>query len=869
MQGTGSATQTRVVVLGGANLDAIGQIVGALPACCGLAVVVACTADRALADALRATSALPVEEVRGEVPLVPDRVYVLPRDAGIGARGAPLAISALPGAAWSLDRVLRSLAEQARRAIAAVVLGPTLDGVGGVEWIKAVGGLAIGIAAPGPGDDQPPGASLTRLVDLVLAPPAIAARLVALGLRPPAPPPIFDDDEPLPDPSADAFRDILALLRERWAHDFTSYKRATLLRRIERRMQLCEIGDLVSYHRHLSEHPGELAELRRDLLIRITSFFRDPAAFDALERRVIPALFAGKGPTDQLRIWVPGCSTGEEAYSLAILLAEHARRMREPPRIRIFATDIEAEALAHARAGSYPDAIQADLTPERLRQHFVRTHHRFHVHGPLREMLLLSPHDVLHDPPFSRLDLISCRNLLLYLSHAARDRVLESFHFGLRPGGFLFLGSSESAEGRAGRFGVHDAKHRIYVRWSAPLAAPRERGAESVTRGLHVLRDRLRSAIDQFEGLRAAGGEHDADPQDLRSVTDDPLWVAVRAARLAVIGFDADLQVTWGSTPGTEPWNEPSRMLEVLGPGQASRLLELARGAAASGRSRHAELELVLDGGIRTYDFLIEPAGDGAVAIGFDVTPAKLAQATLLEADRRKDEFLATLSHELRHPLTPLRVALDVARLADHDPDQRARSLAIMERQVVQLTRLVDDLFDLSRIAHGKLELERSLIDPVEVVNAALEAAKPLLDERGHRLELQLPGTPVRIVGDFYRLVQVVTNLLSNAAKYTPTGGRIDLELRVEPLRRMLEIRVHDTGIGIPEELLANIFELFVQGRDARGSIHRGLGVGLNLVRRIVELHGGTVVAASPGVGQGSEFVVELPIAGRPDGNEA
>jgi signal transduction histidine kinase len=335
----------------------------------------------------------------------------------------------------------------------------------------------------------------------------------------------------------------------------------------------------------------------------------------------------------------------------------------------------------------------------------------------------------------------------------------------------------------------------------------------------------------------------------------------VRAARVAVIGLDAEQRVAWGHAPGAARGAEPSSLLDVFAPGEASRLIELARRAAASGQSGHAELELVHGGEPRTYDFRIEPAAGGVVAIGFDVTPARLALATLVEADRRKDEFLATLSHELRTPLAPLRVALDLAKLAGHDPAQRARSLAIMERQVVQLTRLVDDLFDLSRIAHGKLELERALLDPVEVASAAVEAAAPMIEEHAHRLELRYPEAPVRVVGDFRRLVQAVTNLLANAAKYTPDGGRIDLELQVDPGRRVLAIRVRDTGIGISGDMLSSIFDIFVQSRDVHERARRGLGVGLHLVRRIVELHGGTVVAKSAGPGRGSEFVIELPAA--------
>ncbi|HSK03057.1 MAG TPA: ATP-binding protein [Kofleriaceae bacterium] len=355
-----------------------------------------------------------------------------------------------------------------------------------------------------------------------------------------------------------------------------------------------------------------------------------------------------------------------------------------------------------------------------------------------------------------------------------------------------------------------------------------------------------------------------ASPDAPRTATEEQLRLAMHAARMVVLGLDAELRVTWGHAPGADGAAEPAGLLDVLAAGQAPRLIELARAAAASGQRQHAELELVLDGEHRTYDFQIEPVCGGVMAVGLDVTPARRRHAELLAADRRKDEFLAMLAHELRNPLAPLRIALEVARLGDQDAGVRARTRAIMERQIGQLTRLVDDLLDLSRIIHDKLELERVLLDPVDVVSTALEGTSSLIDDRKHRLEVRIPESPVRVAGDFHRLVQVVTNLLTNAAKYTPAGGRIELALGAVPERGVLAIGVRDTGIGIPEEVLPNIFDLFVQAHDARKHSHRGLGVGLNLVRRIVELHGGTVRAASAGTGQGSEFVIELPIAEEP-----
>ena len=214
----------------------------------------------------------------------------------------------------------------------------------------------------------------------------------------------------------------------------------------------------------LRSNPDEIQALLRDLLITVTNFFRDQATFDTLDLQVIPHLFADKGSEDQVRVWSVGCATGEEAYSLAILLSEHAALIPEPPRIQIFATDIDERAIAQARECRYPAAIALDVTPSRLRQFFAKEGDTYVLRKQIREMVQFAPHNVLRDPPFSRLDLISCRNLLIYLTREMQERVLEIFHFALRPDGYLFLGASESADNTPSLFSIVDKKLRIYQR---------------------------------------------------------------------------------------------------------------------------------------------------------------------------------------------------------------------------------------------------------------------------------------------------------------------------------------------------------------------------------------------------------------------
>lgn len=273
------------------------------------------------------------------------------------------------------------------------------------------------------------------------------------------------------DANNDALRELFVLLRVRTGHDFASYKRATVLRRIGRRLQVNGVTDLPSYLQILRERPDEVQALLRDLLISVTNFFRDPEAFAALDT-LLPRIFAAKRPDDQIRAWVAGCASGEEAYSIAILLREHAARLDQPPAVQVFATDIDEEAIAVAREGLYPDNIVADVSPERLGRFFTEEQGRYRIKKEIRDTVLFAPHNLLRDPPFSRLDLVTCRNLLIYLNREVQERVLELFHFVLYPDGKLLLGASESADSLPGLFTVVDKKHRIYSRRTVARLAP-------------------------------------------------------------------------------------------------------------------------------------------------------------------------------------------------------------------------------------------------------------------------------------------------------------------------------------------------------------------------------------------------------------
>ena len=267
---------------------------------------------------------------------------------------------------------------------------------------------------------------------------------------------------------------MLAYLRAQTGRDFSYYKRATILRRIARRMSVNGIEDLPAYLAFMRTHPGEAGALLQDLLISVTNFFRDRDAFDALQAQ-IPTLFAGKTSNDEVRVWVPACATGEEAYSIAILLHEHARTLDAPPSLQVFATDLDEGAIRAAREGLYPLALAADVSEERLRRFFTKERRGYRVRGELRETVLFAVHDLLKDAPFSRIDLFSCRNLLIYLDSDAQKRVIEIAHFALRLGGRLFLGASETVDGSEHLFqpSRQEAPDLRAARWSVGRACRR------------------------------------------------------------------------------------------------------------------------------------------------------------------------------------------------------------------------------------------------------------------------------------------------------------------------------------------------------------------------------------------------------------
>ncbi len=1050
------------------------EFFAAMPADSGMAFVVILHLspehESQLPAVLQPNTAMPVIQVQATVKLEPNHVYVIPPTKYLAMVDGEIRLiepETIRGKRVPIDLFFRTLADaHGKNGISIVLSGTGADGASGLKRVKEAGGLCI-VQDPAEAeyDGMPRSAMATNLVDLILPVGEMPAKILAfkhsaeqIKL------PDSEEEKPSPALGADALQDVLAIVKARTKHDFSNYKGPTMLRRIARRLLVHGLDDIPAYVRFLHEHTDEVQPLLSDLLISVTNFFRDKEAFAALERDVVPRLFKGKTANDSVRVWCVGCATGEEAYSIGMLLSEYAATLPDPPTIQIFASDIDENAIAAARECRYDDTIAVDVSPARLRQFFVKDGASYRVKKGLRELVLFAPHNILHDSPFSRQDLVTCRNLLIYLNRPTQEKVMEVFHFALRQDGYLFLGASELAETVPALFAPVDKKQRIYksrraattyhgasvmpladmeqpetsagtsanraqassfnalhfklierfsppsvlinenydilhlgesagryLRFTGgeptnnlgkvahpalrpdllaalfaakqengvtesrhlrinldgaehfvnltvhPIAAPEaargyflvvfdeindtsipaemlqkfispDKGAEVVIHrleeDLQFTRDRLRQTVEQYEvsveELKASNEELQAINEELRSTTEEletskeelqsvneelttvnfelkekvdeisnsnlDLHNLITSTDVSTIFLDRELNIKRFTSPVQSLFNiipsDVGRPLAHL----THRLAyeNLAADAGEVLRTLHPFEREVQSADERWHIARIIPYRtandriDGVLLTFADITDRKQMATALQESDRRKDEFLATLAHELRNPLAPMLSGLEIMRQAESkEAGQQARS--VIERQLKQIVRLVDDLLDISRITQGKIKLQIERVELADAINLALETNRPLLTAAGHKLQVALPTEPIYLEADAPRLAQIVINLLNNAVKYTEPNGKISLRVATE--NKQAELRVKDSGVGIPADMLPHIFDIFTQVERASGQMRGGLGIGLSLVKNLVEMHGGTIAAYSAGTGTGSEFVVRLPLA--------
>ncbi len=1194
------AAPTRIVGIGASagGLESLEQLFAEMPADTGMAFVVVqhLSPDfRSLMDELIARhSDMPVRLAEDGVLVQANHVYLMPPKKEMIIRDRRLILTdkdPSQGLSLPIDQFFRSLAQdQGPQAVGVVLSGSGSDGSRGIIDIKRAGGMVLAESvASAKFDGMPLSAQATGVVDDARLPRDLARILCGL-------PPLeaVEDAEPLSeDPAMDA---ALRLLRDQFGIDFSLYKTSTVARRIQRRVDLLRVDSIAAYVDQLRLDPDELNTLYQDLLIGVTQFFRDPEAFDTLEREVIPQILDRVPPAQELRLWIAGCATGEEPYSLAMLFHEALVARNRPVNLKILATDVHPMSLEFASTGIYGDDQLAHVTPARLERFFTRRSSGYQISADLRQLIVFARHNVLKDAPFTKLSFISCRNLLIYLQPQAQRTVLSLFHFGLASGGILFMGASESPGALSDEFTPIDDHWKIYRkrrdvpllaqvklplgrrstrRTPVPIDLPRTGGADPLILATYdqlldqfmppsFLIDEDRCLIDSFGGAEqilkvrrrrmstsildlmdgelrtvVAGGiqralkeqsrveytgvripdgegerrstisirplvhprtgarhilvmfgsapaaaepsasaasepvqrvaaeqlsqermssletelaytketlqatieeletsneemqatneelvasneelqstneelhsvneelysvnaeyqqkiaelkelntdiqhllegtdvgtlfldrdlrirrftpriasvfhivQHDLGRQisdfshniERRSLMEDiertradgttlevevrdrhgtpyflrilPYRVAMardgevpsrrpeifpiegvvltltditaldkarsKLAQLSAIVESCDDAIVGKSLDGTiTSWNRGAerlygytaeeaigRNVRMLTDGPADELERCLEMVRRGEKVEHVQSERVRKDGSRVdVSLTISPIWDhdgelvGVSSIARDVTPLVVAQRELETAARRREQFLAMLSHELRNPLAAVLNATNLMSEARFEGATVEKCHHVVGRQASHMARLLDDLLDVSRITHGKFELRKQDLDLRGPIEAAIESTAPLLGERQIELRIALPGAPVLVRGDASRLQQVVVNLLSNAASYSPAGAAV--ELRLEGAEGWAQLQVSDRGIGIAPEMLGKIFELFVQVEQRLDRPRGGLGVGLSLARSVIELHGGAIEAFSDGPGSGSRFVVRLPL---------
>jgi two-component system CheB/CheR fusion protein len=842
------------------GVEALSDLLRHLPADSGLSFVIiqhlAPRRPSLLCPALARSTTMPVVEAASGVRPEANHVYVMPPGVEMAMGDGRLIVEAgqnMPRTHRSIDLFLRSLAEEEQsRAIGVILSGSGSDGTEGLRAIRAAGGIAL-VEDPASAKfpAMPESAIAAGAADRVLSIEKLAEELVALGRSPyflSADPPAAGADEPLDQ--------IFDRLRAVSGADFAEYKTTTFRRRLARRMLLRRSGTLSEYLALCTAEPAEVEALARDILIHVTEFFRDPAAFATLQSRVIPAILEKHRDGAPIRVWVPGCSTGEEAYSIAMSLLEGLGDDAERIPVQIFGTDLSAEMIDRARGAIYPESAVQDLPPDYLARYFTRTGAGYRIGKRVRGLCTFATHDLTRDPPFARLDLISCRNVLIYFSQSLQKRVVPMFHHCLHPGGFLMLGKAEAIAGFSELFSSVDKANRIFARvgtsrgpWAGSAGGGRRAEAQA-------------APLDAAPALAGSG--------DVRRQADN-LVLGRYAPPGALVDEQMDVIHFRGRT---------SPFLE-LGPGQPD--LNLLRHAHGSLRPA---LQAAFEEAVRER---VSVRREGVPLGGLDgLTRVDIEVIPVAGVPTRERYFLVLFANATaadrppesrRRPAPALEVERENRRLREEQAASRDFLQSLLDerqRMTSEFTAAGEELVASNEELQSTNEELEAAKEELQSSNEELTTVNDELNLRNQELTLDSVieraatknidlrvdelGRIGPVLGDETRLQQILVNLLSNAVKFTPSGGEVRVEL--EEADGRARVRVRDTGQGIAPEFLPHVFDRFAQGDTSNTRLHGGLGLGLAIVQDLVRLHGGTVQVTSDGPGRGTLFTVDLPLVG-------
>lgn len=712
------------------GLQAFKTFFANMPAASGMAFVLVQHLDpqhrSMLVELLTAGTAMQVVEAEDRTPVVADHVYVIPPNATLGIADGELRVSR-PAPAREhrrpVDTFFSTLAEdQKENAVCIILSGGGSDGTEGLRAIKEHGGLTM---AQADFDEHamsgmPMSAAATGLVDYVLAIEAMPAKLIAYSKHLLVVEPNKGPDGTRED-TAEHLGKICALLRGAVGHDFRQYKEKTLIRRIQRRMQVLQLDTTPAYVERLRKEPGEMDLLFRELLIGVTHFFRDPPAFDALATQVIPNLIHDKDADDTVRVWVPACATGEEVYSIAILLKEASGKLDAGtgPRFQVFATDIDEHAIAVARAARYRKSQIADIPSARIERWFAQDGDHWCPVKEIREMCIFSAQSVIKDPPFSRLDLISCRNLMIYLDTGLQDRLIRTFHYALRPGGYLFLGTSENVTRQSNLFATSDQKHRIFQRRDAPASLP----ALSSAGGAR--------AAAQPDGRPAALSENGIERSARRLMEKHlPPYVVVDRNH-DVLRFSGQTDKYLGPAPGVASLNLFSLIRRGLRPAARAAL---AKALNTQRPVTHEALAIEVNGARHLVDLAVEPLVD---------SEAGLCVVTFF--DRRTEAAMeGSTEAELALPVEALeRELLATRQRLEATVDQLETSNEEMKSANEEYQSVNEELQSTNEELETSKEEMQSINEELQTVNAELNSKNDALLHLNSDLKNLLDSTQI------------------------------------------------------------------------------------------------------------------------------
>jgi len=716
-----------------------------------------------LTDLIRRYTRLPVFEIEDGMVVRPNCVYVIPPGHSLALLNGTLQLlelSELRGQRMPIDFFFRTLAQELREhAIGIILAGTGSDGTQGVRAIKSQGGMVmVQNTASTEFDGMPRSALTTGLVDYELLPAEMPAHLIAYAQHAFGQ---FPKSPPLQVPKVEnALKKIFILLRAQTSHDFSHYKPSTIHRRIERRMAVHQIEGIDGYVKYLQQTPAEVEALFRDMLIGVTHFFRDAEVFQLLEDQVIPALFAGKSPGAVIRVWTTGCSTGEEAYSLAILLVERMEAIKTSCTVQLFATDIDRQAIATARAGRYPASIAADLSPSRLARFFAADADGggYRIHKSIRDLLVFSEQDVIKDPPFSKLDLISCRNLLIYLGAELQKKLMPLFHFALKPDGWLFLGTSEGVGDHEQLFRVLDRKAKIFQR-KGDLP-----GQSRVSFNHFASPSLVMPTPPQPHSLRSPATSPAREGQSLREMTERTLLAQVIAAG-ALVNAHGDILYLHGRTGMfLEPSPGEAGINNILKMAREGLRRELAttlhKAAATSEISASPGLRVKTNGHFTTVNLTIRPVTTG---------PGASTESPL---------FLVILEEVPEGRAVSDPASASPGQPADAGVDADARLAALREKlraKEESLQSTIEELESSAEELKSSSEEMQSVNEELQSANEELETSKEELQAVNE--ELATVNTELQVkVFDLSRANNDMNNLLAGTGIGTVF---VDFQLRI------------------------------------------------------------------------------------------